>query len=168
MRSTTDSGRLVMQTADTMRQALAAARTHTTRPQRDERARDLIKGVEHGRFKGLEHLLFIGFNLLDRGCPLEYVEEIGHVYNGTMRAYSEAVRDDTPRSIEELHLAEQAAQGRRELAEAAMTHDMSPRNVAEFLVAAGAYEVANDRYVAAIRQATLQPSAPRPVLRAVR
>lgn len=147
-------------------QVLAAfntARTGTIRPQRDPQADGILKQLNQGRFKACEHLITVGFNLLDRGAPLEQVEEPGHRFIALMRSHFTGLYgevDTVGRTLGTLTLAERLAHAEREVKLALFIDSRSYYSATQLLTAAGVYERANARFVDFIRQKAVETEGP--------
>ena len=144
--------------------AINTASASATAAQRDTTVEGILKQMNQGRFKACEHLIAVGFNLIDRGSPLEQVEEPGHRYVALMRS-RHAMRLGTLELMDvtlgSLILAERLAHAEREKALALFLDDRSYYRATQLLTAAAAYERANARFVDFIRQKAVETEGPR-------
>jgi hypothetical protein len=144
--------------------AINAANQHTTAPQRDVHVEGILKQMNQGRFKAIDHLVAVGFNLIDRGAPLEQVEEPGHRFIALMRSRHAArygQRDVVGQTFGSLWLAERLAHAEREVTLALFMDDKSYFHATKLLTAAGLYERANTRFVDFLRQKAVETEGPR-------
>lgn len=135
--------------------AINAANQQTTAPQRDAHVEGILKQWNQGRFKGVEHLVAVGFNLIDRRAPLALVEEPGLRYVSLMRGYH-AVRwgvrgTAVAASLASLWLAERLAHAEREVKLALFVDDRSYHHATQLLTASGQYARDDARFTDFIR-----------------
>jgi hypothetical protein len=133
-------------------------------PQRDESVRAILKQLNQGRFKACEHLVAVGFNLIDRRAPLEVVEEPGHRYVALMRSRYTArwgEVDVVGGTFGSLVLAERLAHADRETALALFTDDRSYFHATRLLEAMSSYQRKNRHLVDFIRQKVVETQGPR-------
>lgn len=144
--------------------AIKAANTSALSPQRDKAVEGIIKQLGAGNFKAIEHLVAVGFNLIDRNAPLEHVEEPGHRYVALMRSRYAArfgVLDVVGATLGSLVLAERLAHADREAALALFLDDRSYYRATRLLEATAAYERTNRQLVDFLRQKAVETQGPR-------
>lgn len=144
--------------------AIKAANTSATSPQRDKTVEGIIKQLGAGNFKAIEHLVAVGFNLIDRNAPLEQVEEPGHRYVALVRSRYNArhgVVDVVGATLGSLVLAERLAHSEREAALALFMDDRSYYRATRLLEATAAHERTNRQLVDFLRQKAVETEGSR-------
>jgi hypothetical protein len=144
--------------------AINAANQRTTAPQRDVHVEGILKQLNAGNFKAIDHLVAVGFNLIDRGAPLEQVEEPGHRFIALMRSRHAARHgqlDVVGQTFGSLWLAERLAHADREAKLALFVDDRSYFHATRLLSAAGVYERANTQFVDFLRMKAVETEGPR-------
>lgn len=142
----------------------AAAASRDLAPQRDEAVRGILKQLNAGNFKAIDHLVAVGFNLIDRNAPLEQVEEPGHRYVALMRSHYRARYGDVDvvgATLGTHVLAERLAHADREIALALFLDDRSYFRAVKLLEAMSAYERTDRQLVDFLRQKAVETAGPR-------
>lgn len=146
--TSTSTRAVVSRHAAGLKDALRSARSRTHMKQTDEYSRSVAKKVlSSTESKAVEHVMTLVIDLAQRGS-LEDAESIGLSLAAIARAEYSVAHPDAARQLptrDEAAMAEEEAQGVRELAEKAM--DLDPRNVSKRL----AFLAASARYSQAAR-----------------
>ncbi|HKW09738.1 MAG TPA: hypothetical protein VJO33_05115 [Gemmatimonadaceae bacterium] len=134
----------VSQLRDALRRVWASAK----KPQRDEEVTSVAKGVlTTERYKGLEHIVAMQFDAIERDAPIAMVEEFWTLGATIARAKHAALTGEDPLqgvSLGHLLEAERRAHAERETALALFLSDNRSYRAAQRLFdATSAYDVTN-------------------------
>lgn len=132
-----------------LRDALRRLWSHTKRPQRDGAVTSIAKGIlTSERFKGLDHVIAMQFDALERETPIEVVEEFWTLGGTIARAKHAIVTGDDPlkgATLGELLATERRTHAAREYALAVFLDNKSYHNAQQLFEAACLHEQADHR-----------------------
>lgn len=153
--------RAVEQLRDALRRLWSSAK----RPQRDGSVTSIAKGIlTSERFKGLDHVVAMQFDAIDRDAPLADVEEFWHLGAAIARAKHAARTGDDPlrgATLGMLLEAERQAHNERELAMAVFLESKSYTAALKLFNAASAYDVANKMLTEFLRRRAAECQGPK-------
>lgn len=148
-----------------LRDVLRRLWSRTKRPQRDEQVTSVAKGLlTSERFKGIDHIVAVQFDALEREAPVEYAEEFWRLGLAVMRAKHAAVAGvDAGRGVTlgEVLETERRAHAEREIRLAVWLEDKSSYQKAMgTLDADAAHQRANEQLSAFVYRRLAEASGP--------
>jgi hypothetical protein len=132
-----------------LRDAFRRLWSHTKRPQRDGAVTSIAKGIlTSERFKGLDHVVAVQFDAIERETPIEVVEEFWQLGATIMRSKHAIVSGDDPlkgATLGELLGTERQTHAEREYALALFLDNKTYQNAQRLFEAACVHEQADRR-----------------------
>lgn len=145
-----------MRAVSQLRDSLRRAWSHAKRPQKDDQVTSIAKGMlTSERFKGLDHVVAMQFDALEREAPIEVVEEFWNLGATIARAKHASVTGGDPEqgaTFSALLLAERRAHGEHETAFARFVEEKSYANAQQLFGAACLHEHAERQLLEFVRR----------------